>query len=148
MTVGVSQLRNLVKTRQIGLYLQLYNKLGEREVLKMGVEIVLLWDWKNADDFFDKCGPEKNLDQFTKFTLVTTHFENIGLVLKEKLVNVRWVAYLVGSMIQGFWEKYEPILIETRKRFNTPKIMPMTEYLYKRLKQVRPRYVRDSTSRF
>ncbi len=137
--VGVFQLRNLVKTRQIRLYLQLYNKLTERDVPKMLIEVMGLWTWKNVDDFFEKYGPEKHLDEFAKFVVVTTHLENIGLLLKEKLVNVRWVAYLIGTTIEGFWEKYQPILIELQKRWNAPEVMPMTKHLYEILKRVRPR---------
>jgi hypothetical protein len=139
IVVGVFQLRNLVKTRQIRLYLQLYNKLTEKDTPKMLIEVMGLWTWKNVDDFFDKYGPETHLDEFAKFVVVTTHLENIGLLLKEKLVNVRWVAYLIGTTIEGFWERYQPILIELQKRWNAPKVMPMTEYLYETLKQVRPR---------
>ena len=137
--IALIQIRNLVKTRQIRLYLQLYNKLTEKDVPKMLIEVMGLWSWKNVDDFFEKYGPEKHLDEFAKFVVVTTHLENIGLLLKEKLVNVRWVAYLIGTTIEGFWERYQPILIELQKRWNAPKVMPMTEYLYETLKQVRPR---------
>ena len=64
---------------------------------------------------------------------------SLGSIVKEKLVDIRLVANLIGSMIQSFWEKYEPIIIEMRQRYNTPKIMPMTEYLYEQVKSVRPR---------
>jgi hypothetical protein len=136
---GVIQFRNLVKTRQIQLYLDLYNRLMEKELHQYLNEVLLLWTWENPNEFFEKYGPESNLDEWLKFTLFTTVLENMGLILHENLVDVRFVANLIGSMIQNFWEKYEPILIEFRQRYNTPKIMPMTEYLYNQVKQVRPR---------
>jgi len=137
--MGVVQFRNLVKTRQIQLYMELYNRIMEKELQRYLVEILLLWKWEDTNDFFEKYGPEKNLDEFIKFTLVTTYLENMGLALNENLVDARLVANLIGTTIQGFWEKYEPILIEMRRRWNTPKAMPMTEYLYKEVKRVRPR---------
>jgi len=111
----------------------------EKELLRYYIEVILLWKWEDANDFFEKYGPEKNSDEFIKFTLVTTYLENMGLVSKEKLVDIHLVANLIGSMIQSFWEKYEPIIIEFRQRYNTPRIMPMTEYLYKEIKRVRPK---------
>ncbi len=74
-----------------------------------------------------------------KWVIVTTHLENMGLISYEKMVDIHFVANLIGSTIQDFWEKYEPILIEWRQRYNTPKIMPMTEYLYEQIKRIRPR---------
>ena len=137
--VGVSKLRNLVKTRQIQLYMELYNKIMEKDLQRYLVEMLLLWKWKDPKDFFEKYGPEKNLDEFIKFTLVTTYLENLGLALNENLVDVHLVANLIGTTIHSFWDKYEPILIEFRQRYNTPKVMPMTEYLYKQVRSVRPR---------
>ena len=137
--VGIIQFRNLVKTRQIQLYMDLYNRITEKELHRDYIEVLLLWKWEDPNDFFEKYGPEKNLDDFMKFTLVTTYLENMGLFSKENLVDIRFVANLIGSVIQSFWEKYEPIIIEMRHRYNTPKIMPMTEYLYEQVKSVRPR---------
>ena len=105
----------------------------------MYVEVLLLWKWEDFDDFLEKYGPEKNLDEFMKWVVVTTHLENMGLIAYEKMVDIRFVSNLIGSGIQDLWEKYEPILIEWRKRSSLPKIMPMTEYLYEQIKTIRPR---------
>jgi len=139
VVISVMQFRNLVKTRRVQFFLDIYNKFCEKDVLTMGVEVLLLWKWEDFDDFFKKYCPEKNIDEFMKWVIVTTHLENMGLISYEKMVDIHFVANLIGSIIQDFWEKYEPILIEWRKRYNTPKIMPMTEYLYEKIKRIRPR---------
>ena len=100
---------------------------------------VLQWNWKDFDDFVEKYGPEKNINEFMKQVMITTHIETMGLIAYEKMVDIHFVANLLGSTIQDFWEKAEPILIEWSKRYNTPKIMPMTEYLYEQVKTIRPR---------
>ena len=128
-----------LKTIQVKFILDLYNRFCEKDILTMYVEVFQLWKWEDFDDFYAKYGPEKNLDEFVKWVIVTTHLENMGLISYEKMVDIRFVANLIGSTIQGFWEKYEPILIEFRKRWNTPKVMPMTEYLYEQVKTLRPR---------
>ena len=100
---------------------------------------VLSWKWEDFDDFFEKYGPEKNFNEFMKWVIITTHVENMALLSYEKMVDIHFVANLIGSVIQDFWEKCEPILIEWSKKYNTPKIMPMTEYLYEQIKTIRPR---------
>lgn len=139
VVMGIIQFRNLVKTRRIELYMELYNRINERDLHRDYVDVLLLWKWEDPNDFFEKYGPENNLDEFMKFTLVTTYLENMGLFLHENMVDIHFVANLIGSMIQNFWEKYEPVITEMKKRYNTPKIMPMTEYLYERVKNVRPK---------
>lgn len=88
--MGIIQFRNLVKTRRIQLYMDMYNRIMEKDMLRDYGDVLLLWKWKDTNDF---------------------------------------------------WEKYEPIIIEMGNRWNTPKIMPMTEYLYKQIKNIRPRVV-------
>jgi len=134
-----SRRQTYLKTRQVKFFLNLYNRFCEKDILTMYVEVLQLWKWEDFDDFYEKYGPEKNLDEFMKWVIVTTHLENMGLIAYEKMVDISFVANLIGSGIQDFWEKYEPILIEFRRRWNTPKIMPMTEYLYEQVKTIRPR---------
>nr|MDO8135747.1 hypothetical protein [Candidatus Njordarchaeum guaymaensis] len=138
VAVGLVQFRNFVKARQIEIYLDLYNKIMEKDLHRWSVEVAVLWKWKDPSNFFEKYGPENNMDEFLKFTAVTTYLENMGLVLKEKLVSARMVANLVGTTILGFWEKYKPVIREFQRRYKLPKVMPMTEYLYQEVKMVRP----------
>ena len=127
------------KTSQVQFFLDLYNKFCEKDILTMYIEVLLLWRWEDFNDFNEKYGPEKNLDEFMKWVIVTTHIETMGLIAYENMVDIQFVANLLGSAIEGFWEKAEPILIEYSKQWNTPKIMPMTEYLYEQIKTIRPR---------
>jgi hypothetical protein len=138
--MGIVQFRNLVKTRQIQQYLDLYHRLCEKDLHRYANEVLLLWTFEDDDDFFAKYGPDTNLDEWLKWTLFTPYLENMGLVLHAGLVDVQFAANLIGSMIQNFWEKYAPILRAMQRRWNTPRIMPMTEYLYEHVKRVRPRY--------
>ena len=128
-----------LKTRQVKFFFDLWNRFCRKDILTMYLEVFQLWKWEDFNDFYEKYGPEKNLDEFMKWVIVTTHIETMGLIAYEKMVDIRFVANLLGSTIQDFWEKAEPILIEWRKRYNTPKIMPMTEHLYEQIKTMRPR---------
>jgi len=138
VVIGIVQFRNLVKTRRIQLYTELFNKLTEKEILRNFTEVVKVWKWKDPDDFFEKYGPEKHPDEFGKFGSSLAHLENIGLFMKEKLVDREWVANLVGYMVLEFWEKYEPIIVKLGEPFNNPCITPMAKYLCEQIKSTRP----------
>jgi len=136
--LGIIQFRNLVKTRRIQLYMELFNKLTEKEIQRNFTEVLMNWKWKDSDEFFEKYGPEKHSDEFWKFASTIAHLENMGLFVKEKLVEKEWVANLIDYMILDFWEKYEPIIIKMGEPYNNPCITPMTKYLYEQIKRIRP----------
>ena len=136
--IGIVQFKNLVKTRRIKLYMELFNKLTEKEMTRNFTEVLMVWKWKDPEDFFEKYGPEKHPDEFWKFASSISNLENVGLFVKEKLVDKEWVANLVDYMVLEFWEKYEPIIIKMGQPFNNPCITPMAKYLYEQIKSMRP----------
>ena len=135
--MGIMQFRNLVKTRRIKLYTELFDKLNEKEIQRNFLEVLLVWNWKDFDDFFEKYGPEKNPDKFLKFSSTIFYLENVGLFMKENLVEKEWVANLVDYMVLDFWEKYEPIIVKLGEPYNNPNITPMLKYLYGEIKSIR-----------
>jgi hypothetical protein len=138
VVVGIIQFRNLVKTRRIKLYMELFNKLTEKEIQRNFTEVLRIWKWKNPDDFFEKYGPDKHPEEFLKFSSSVSYLENVGLFVKEKLVEKDWVANLVDYMVLEFWEKYEPIIIKMGEPYNNPCVTPMAKYLYEQIKSMRP----------
>ena len=136
--IGIVQFKNLVKTRRIKLYIELFNKLTEKEMTRNFTEVLMVWKWKDPEDFFEKYGPEKHPDEFWKFASTISNLENVGLFVKEKLVDKEWVANLVDYMVLEFWEKYEPIITKMGDPFNNPCITPMAKYLYDQIKSMRP----------
>ena len=136
--IGIVQFKNLVKTRRIKLYMELFNKLTEKEMTRNFTEVLMVWKWKDPEDFFEKYGPEKHPDEFWKFASTISNLENVGLFVKEKLVDKEWVANLVDYMVLEFWEKYEPIITKMGDPFNNPCITPMAKYLYDQIKSMRP----------
>jgi hypothetical protein len=137
VAMAIIQFRNLVKTRRIQLYTELFNKLTEKAVQRNSLDVLLVWKWKDPDDFFEKYGPEKNPDEFMKFTSSISYLENVGLYIKENLVEKEWVANLVDYMVLDFWEKYEPIIVKLGEPYNNPCITPMAKYLYEEIKSIR-----------
>jgi hypothetical protein len=87
------------------------------------------WEWKNYDDFMGKYGPESNFEAFAALDSVGAYMEGIGVLVKEKLVDIRLVAILMKSTIMHFWEKLEPVVMELRKELDYP-VASETEHLY------------------
>jgi hypothetical protein len=52
IVISVTQFRNLVKSRQLQLYMDMYNRIMEKDMLRDYGEVLLLWKFKDVNDFF------------------------------------------------------------------------------------------------
>lgn len=64
--------------------MKLFNKLTEKEMQRNITEVLMIWKCKDPDEFFEKYGPEKHLEEFWKFTSTITNLENMGTPLERE----------------------------------------------------------------
>ncbi|MBN1683488.1 hypothetical protein JW865_08055 [Candidatus Bathyarchaeota archaeon] len=110
--------RELV-TRQIQNFMQYYRST-ERELRINREEILNQWSWTSLEDFWEKYGSDKHPDQFKKFYDITAFYEEIGLLVKEKQIDLRIIYAQNGPIVIRFWEKFESFFIDYRMRFEAP----------------------------
>lgn len=65
--------------------------------------------------------------------IVGTYYEGVGVLVREGLLDVRWVALPICDMTRMFWEKMKPTIDEGRRVLGMPRWMSETEYLYDEL---------------
>ena len=63
----------------------------------------------------------------------------MGVLVKEGFVDIRLVALMISGMIMSIWNKFGPIILETREKQGWPRYVVEVEYLYNRLVE----YARD-----
>ena len=61
------------------------------------------------------------------------HYEGIGILVKEGLLDIRVVALLASGLIRTMWEKFIPIKDEVRKELYWSRLLIEVEYLYDEL---------------
>jgi hypothetical protein len=66
---------------------------------------------------------------------VGNYFKGVGVLVKEKMIDVRLVEKLMGELFLRYWEKCEPIVKEFRKDYKFMKAWESAEYLYDKLKE-------------
>ena len=94
-------------------------------------------DFNNHEEFVEKV--RNNTALFAKYVYVGTRYQNIGLLLKEKMVepDLLFQVFSPRSIIR-FWERFgwhEKIL---RERANDPEHYEAFEYLYNEAKKRYP----------
>ena len=82
-------------------------------------ELLNEWSSANFDDFWSKYGREDNPDQWRKYLKLIYYYEYIGILVKEGLVDPKLIYEFDITPIR-LWEKYEPIVIGCRERFEAP----------------------------
>lgn len=126
-----SVLKNQNETRQAQLYMQISNRYEDKHTASQ-------WVWRNIeykdfDDFWAKYGVDVNPDFWMRDSSIFTWYENVGVLVKEGMLNMRLVALSWAGASRMVWEKLEPILPQLRKQFNYPRMWSETEYLFREL---------------
>ncbi len=62
-----------------------------------------------------------------------SYMEGIGVLVREKHLDIRVIAGLMGGIIKTHWEKLSPYVIEMREKTKTPRAWIEWEYLYNEL---------------
>lgn len=90
-------------------------------------EVTEQWEWEDYDDWYDKYRsvPEKQ----NKFTVVSSFFEGIGVLVKRNLIDVAFVDDLISGPLMSLWQKFEPVILEERRRRNVPTMWEWFGYL-------------------
>ena len=132
---GLRQLRDIVKTRNTDLFVDLYNQLTSKEFQKMYTDIVYNFQWSDYDDWLRNYGPDTNPEAWASLNSVGYFFDGIGVLIHKNLIDIQLVDDLMSSGVIWLWEKTEPIIRERRVRRNRPQIWEWVEYLYYRIKE-------------
>jgi hypothetical protein len=126
-------IRNANRSRQAGLYMQLWNSFRNPKFFRNFNEILYHFTWNNYEDFQQKYGVINNIDESTKISTIFLLFENIGGLLKQNLLDINVIKDQAGDAYTPLWEKYSSVIFEDRKTLNNPRLWNDAEYLYKRL---------------
>ena len=127
--------RSQLETRQAQLFMQIYNQGANNRDFIEAWNRVQHMEFNNLQEFLDETdyeNPETRENLFA-VNVLTGYYEGIGTLVKENMLNIRWVALLFGSWTRMFWEKVEPIADGIRVHHKVPRIFSETEYLYNEL---------------
>jgi len=130
MTVRATQRnqKQQLETRQAQLFMNIYNQWTSG--INRNFSELRNWEWNNYDDYIKKYG---DIESQNEVSNVGGYLEGIGVLVKENYVPIRLVALFLTTVVMDFYEQFESITKENRKRRNAPRIGSESEYLYKTL---------------
>ena len=123
-----------LETRQAQLFMQIYAEQIKRNNIP-GFDAVQHMEFKNPQEFEDKYGRDNNPEAWYDFWHYSSYYEGIGVLVREKFVDIRLVALLNGGDVISSWEKFEEVTYHYRDKYNWPRWSIEWEYLYKEMKE-------------
>ena len=128
----VLQLRNLVKTRQANILLQLHSTWGSKEYRDSFSKVMDL-EYEDYKDFVRKYGPwRRDAPLMMAIWNISDFFEVLGVLVHRKLADVGLIADMFPLTMA--WEKLKVIQRERRKEIG-PTLFEWFEHLYNEIKK-------------
>jgi hypothetical protein len=132
----VLELRNLVQQRQTALIMRLRSTWRNRELRESAVSVVNL-KFKDYNEFAKKYPLWEGVgaQEVRAISEVCSFFDDVGVLLRRKLIDIRLVSDLFGSWVRSYWEKVKPLIEGRRKDLNDPTIYMWFECLYNEMQK-------------
>ena len=122
---------NQSRTRQAQLFMQMLDKFeGKTE----DYDVIYVLQNSKVDSVDDFLRIWENDDAFQQTVREIAGFcEGLGVLVKENLLDIRFVALMWAGPIRMFWDMFEPILPSLAERWNYPRLWSETAYLCREL---------------
>jgi hypothetical protein len=124
-----------LETRQ-ALFTYYLDKIEDKTYADNFNELSRKWQWSDYDDFMAKYGPAANPAEWWKLTLTLTPMEELGILTKHGVFDPAMIFDQMFGYIISFWEKFEPVLNEYRKRSNSGRSWEYCEDFYFIMKEM------------
>jgi len=128
----ILDMRNQSKLRQTDILSRFYSKMTDRDFLEA---------WQRFASFEDKdhvASKEKH-GSWGFFTvdnqMILKSFDEAGVLLTRKLVDINLVELLLREQTYFAWEKAKPFIEDARKTYEMQNLGVGLEYLYNELKK-------------
>ena len=112
LILALMELRHWHKTRKTEIIMNVYNRFSEREIIEV-ISKVGSSKYENFEDYRNKYG-------FTEVMELSTLFEGLGVLLQQKLIDIKMIDQFFSPTLSFLWDKMKPIIYGMRKYLNEP----------------------------
>ena len=113
-------------TRQAQMFMEIYKQASTKE-FNEAIMRIFRSQWSSYAEY-QVLYQDKEFRDASNLTQM--YFEGLGVLVKEGLLDIRWVALLMCGMTRHYVEKHLGMLEEGRKAVGHPRWFSEAEYLY------------------
>lgn len=129
-------LRRQQETRNAQVFIQLYQKAMDQGYIRSLTEAVWLQEDAGFDEWWEKHGPENDIEFFVRWFSGLVFYESVGILVKKGMIDPAIVDDLLSGPIMLTWDKYEPIIMGIREKEGWPQFQEYQEYLTGEIRKI------------
>jgi hypothetical protein len=129
-------LRRQQQTRNAQAFIQLYQNAIDQGYIQSLSEAIWLQEGKDFEEWWEKYGPEHNMEFFVRWYRGIVFYESVGILVKNKIVDLALVDDLMSGPVLITWERYEPIIRGIREKYGYPHFQEWQEYLTDEIRKI------------
>ena len=124
-----------LETRQTQLYMQVFNMSYNNRTFMDAYFRLIKVEWKGYEDFTESIGFNQTeyTDLGNELIHVSSFYEGVGVMVKEKMLDIHIIAVMMSAMTRILWEKLESFVYKHRETADIPRWLSEYEYLYNEL---------------
>ena len=125
-----------LETRQTQLLMQLSDFITTKEGMRNYLEFNTM-EWRDYDDFERKYGSDTDLDNCANRMTMWYSYDNLGAMLRSGLMDAETLYSSTMFGAYEMWAKFEEVIIEQRRHYNSATEFVNWEYLAKEMLRIR-----------
>jgi len=99
---------------------------------------IFFTEFKDYDDAIEKLSGKRHIASF-----VFMFYEEVGVLLRKKLIDIGLVEELLGTSAKQIWEKVKDLIEDARKRYS-PGAYSHFEFLYNEMRKKEQRMTKKA----
>ena len=128
LVFGIVQVRSAARDRQERLTLEALRNFNTREFSEL-MNYVTAHDIPATHEKWQKLPAAEGI-MITQFA---QEMESLGLLVAERLINIDLVDKTIGSLVSVTWEKYKPMIQDSREKRPDPFLSEYFQWLAERI---------------
>jgi len=92
-------------------------------------------DWNTFEEWWQKYGPENNIEHYVKWLRAQITYEIYGVMLKRGFLDIELVDDMMSGPVMMYWQVSKPI-IEGIRGMGYPQFQEHFEYLYEEINKI------------
>lgn len=129
-------LKRQQETRNAQFFMQIYQEAQNEGFLRAIAEAIWVQEHMEFDEWWDKYGPENNMEFFNRWWKMIVFFEGVGIMVRRNLIDIEMVDDYMSGPIMLTWERYGHIIQAIRERDNYPQFQEWHEYLTDEIRKI------------
>ena len=125
-----------IQTRNTQFLISLHNSMDNESIKISWNEMLGKREWSTFDEWWEKFGPENNIEYFSKWLRGQILYEIYGAMVRKGFIDVELVDDMMSGPILMYWEASKPIIFGMREKKGYPQFQEHFEYLASRIKDI------------